>query len=178
MHQILMIFLKCNVKNYQKLNKYQELQIRILSQLLDSPEAIEIFVDNLIYLENEAYRKIALIIGEYYKENKDNLNIDYLIADLFTKVSTDFAEDEELMKTLAFIDNSKDKYPSYNKDSFNDLLYEIAEIAPLEERLEQINEEIKFANSTREMNDYIRNALALKQLIAEKRNKTKKIGGN
>lgn len=167
-----------NVKKYKKLTKYQDLQLRVLSQMLDSPEAIAIFTESLIYLQNESYRKIAMLIAEYYKENIENFNMEYLVADLFTKVSTDFAEDEELMKTLAFIDNSKDKYPSYNKDSFNDLLYEIAEIAPLEERLEQINEEIKFANSTREMNDYIRNALALKQLIAEKRNKTKKIGGN
>ena len=101
--------------------------------------------------------------------------MEHLIADLFTKVSTEFSDDEELVKTLTFIDNSKDRYPKYNKDSFNDLLFEIAEIAPLEERLEQINEEIKFANSTMEMNDFIRNALALKQLIAEK--KAKKTGG-
>jgi hypothetical protein len=67
------------------------------------------------------------------------------------------------------------KYPSYSKASFEDLLYEIQEIAPLEERLEQINEEIKFANSTMEKSDFIRNALALKQLIAEK--KAKKMGG-
>ena len=97
------------------------------------------------------------------------------MADLFTKVSTDFADDEELMKTLTFIDDSKEKYPSYNKASFEDLLFEIQEIAPLEERLEQINEEIKFANSTMEKSDYIRNALSLKQLIAEKR--AKKMGG-
>ena len=163
------------VKKYQKLTKYQDLQIRILSQMLDSAEAIEIFIESLVYLQNESYRKMALLIGEYYKENKDSFNMEHLVADLFTKVSTDFADDEELMKTLTFIDDSKEKYPSYNKASFEDLLFEIQEIAPLEERLEQINEEIKFANSTMEKSDYIRNALSLKQLIAEKR--AKKMGG-
>ena len=164
-----------SVKKYQKLTKYQDLQIRVLSQMLDSPEAIEIFIESLVYLQNESYRKIALLIGEYYKENKDNFNMEHLIADLFTKVSTDFSDDDELIKTLTFIDDSKEKYPSYNKASFEDLLYEIQEIAPLEERLEQINEEIKFANSTMEINDCIRNALSLKKLIAEK--KAKKMGG-
>ena len=164
-----------NVKKYKKLSKYQDLQLRVLSQMLDSPEAIEIFIDNLVYLQNESYRKIALMIGEYYKENKETFNMEHLIADLFTKVSTDFANDDELIKALTFIDDSKEKYPSYSKASFEDLLYEIQEIAPLEERLEQINEEIKFANSTMEKSDFIRNALALKQLIAEK--KAKKMGG-
>lgn len=164
-----------NVKKYKKLSKYQDLQLRVLSQMLDSPEAIEIFIENLVYLQNESYRKISFMIGEYYKENKETFNMEHLIADLFTKVSTDFADDDELIKTLTFIDDSKEKYPSYNKASFEDLLFEIQEIAPLEERLEQINEEIKFANSTMEKSDFIRNALALKQLIAEKR--AKKMGG-
>lgn len=164
-----------NVKKYKKLSKYQDLQLRVLSQMLDSPEAIEIFTENLVYLQNESYRKISFMIGEYYKENKETFNMEHLIADLFTKVSTDFADDDELIKTLTFIDDSKEKYPSYNKASFEDLLFEIQEIAPLEERLEQINEEIKFANSTMEKSDFIRNALALKQLIAEKR--AKKMGG-
>lgn len=163
------------VKNYQKLSKYQDLQLRILSSMLDSPEAIEIFVDNLVYLENEAYRKIALLIGEYYKENKENFNMEYLIADLFTKVSTDFANDDELIKTLSTIDSSKDKYPSYNKDSFTDLLYEIQEIVPLENRLEQISEELKYANTTEEKNKYLLNAIAIKKLIDEK--KAKRVGG-
>ena len=163
------------VKNYQKLSKYQDLQLRILSSMLDSPEAIEIFVDNLVYLENEAYRKIALLIGEYYKENKENFNMEYLIADLFTKVSTDFANDDELIKTLSTIDSSKDKYPSYNKDSFTDLLYEIQEIVPLENRLDQISEELKYANTTEEKNKYLLNAIAIKKLIDEK--KAKRVGG-
>jgi hypothetical protein len=163
------------VKKYQKLSKYQDLQLRVLSSMLDSPEAIEIFVDNLVYLENEAYRKIALLIGEYYKENKDNFNMEYLIADLFTKVSTDFAEDDDLMKTLSSIDSSKDKYPSYNKNSFEDLLFEIQEIVPLENRVEQISEELKYANTIEEKNQYILNAIALKKLIAEKR--AKRVGG-
>ena len=163
------------VKNYQIFNKYQDLQIRVLSQMLDSPEAIKIFIDNLILLEDESYRKIALLISEYYDENKDNLNMDHLMADLFTKVSTDFSNDENLIKTLSIIDTTKEKYPGYSQQSFKDLLFELQEIAPLEARLDQIAEEIKFANSTEEMNNYIRNALALKQLIAEK--KAKKIGG-
>ena len=163
------------VKNYQKLSKYQDLQLRILASMLDSPEAIEIFIDNLVYLENEAYRKIALLIGEYYKENKDNFNMEYLIADLFTKVSTDFADDDELIKTLSTIDSSKDKYPSYNKGSFTDILYEIQEIIPLENRLEQISEELKYANTTEEKNKYILNAIAIKKLIDEK--KAKRVGG-
>ena len=160
-----------DVKKYAKLTKYQDLQVRVLSQMLDAPEAIEIFVNSLVFLQNESYRKIALLIGEYYKENQENFMMEHLIADLFTKVSTEFSDDEELIKTLTFIDNSKDRYPKYNKDSFNDLLYEISEIAPLEEKLEQINEEIKFANSTMEMNDFIRSALSIKHLIAEKRAK-------
>ena len=36
-----------------------------------------------------------MLIAEYYKENIENFNMEYLVADLFTKVSTDFAEDEE-----------------------------------------------------------------------------------
>ena len=128
--------------------------------MIDSSEAIEIYTTNLVYLENEAFRKIAYIIGEYYKENKEHLNMEHLVADLFTKVSTDFSGDEEIIKTLAMIDNNKDKYPSYSKDSFTDLLYELQEIAPLEARLDQINEEIKYANSTEEMNGYIKEALS------------------
>ena len=163
------------VKKYKKINKYQDLQLRIISSMLDSPEAISIFIDNMVYLEDEAYRKIAYLISEYYKENKDNLNMEFLIADLFTKVSTDFSNDETLIKTLSTIDDSKDRYPSYSEKSFNDLIFEVIEIVPLEKKLEQIKEDIQFANTTQEKNDYIRNTIVLKQLIAEK--KAKHLGG-
>lgn len=163
------------VKNYQKLNNYQDMQLRVLSSMLDSSEAIEIFIDSFLYLEDEAYRKISFIIGEYYKENKDKFNMEYMIADLFTKVSTDFANDDNLVKTLSLIDNAKENYPPYNKESFNDLVYELKEIIPLQNRYDQIMDEIKYANSIEEKNNYIRNALALKQMIKEKR--SKKVGG-
>lgn len=164
------------VNNYQKLNKYQELQIRILSQMLESPEAIEIFISNLIYLEDESYRKISLLISEYYKENKENLKMDYLIADLFTKVSTDFSDDESLINVLSLIDTLKDKYPKYSKDYFNDLLYEFQEIVPLEKKQDQLSNDSKFATSVDEVNYYVKQAMTLKQLISEK--KAKKMGGN
>ena len=163
------------VKNYQKFNNYQDMQLRVLSSMLDSPEAIEMFIESFLFLENEAYRKISLLIGEYYRENKDSFNMEYMIADLFTKVSTDFGDDDEMIKTLSLIDNVKDNYPPYNKESFNDLLFELQEIIPLQNKYEQIMEEIKYANSTEEKNNYIRNALALKTLIKEKR--SKKVGG-
>ena len=143
--------------------------------MLDSPDAIEIFIESFLFLENEAYRKISLLIGEYYRENKDSFNMEYMIADLFTKVSTDFGDDDEMIKTLSLIDNVKDNYPPYNKESFNDLLFELQEIVPLQNKYEQIMEEIKYANSTEEKNNYIRNALALKTMIKEKR--SKKVGG-
>lgn len=162
------------IKNYQKLTKYQELQIRVLSQMLDSKEAIEIFIENLIYLEDEAYRKISLMIAEYYKDNKENFSMEHLIADLFTKVSTEFSDDENLLKTLSFIDNSKEKYPNYNKASFDDLIYELKEIIPLEEQLDKINEEIKYANTIEQKTNYIQRAMAIKNLIGEKKqNKTR-----
>ena len=163
------------IKKYDKVNKYQDMQLRILSSMLDSPEAIQIFIDNLVFLENESYRKIAYLIGEYYKENIDTLNMEYLIADLFTKVSTDFSNDDELIKTLSLIDSSKDKYPSYNKNSFSDLIFELQEIVPIEQQLNKIKEEIKFANSTYEMNEYIKDTIRLKALIADK--KAKRLGG-
>lgn len=163
------------VKNYQKFNNYQDMQLRVLSSMLDSPEAIEMFIESFLFLENEAYRKISLLIGEYYRENKDSFNMEYMIADLFTKVSTDFGDDDEMIKTLSLIDNVKDNYPPYNKESFNDLLFELQEIVPLQNKYEQIMEEIKYANSTEEKNNYIRNALALKTMIKEKR--SKKVGG-
>ena len=130
------------VKNYQKFNNYQEMQLRVLSSMLDSPEAIEIFVESFLYLENEAYRKISFLIGEYYRENKDSFNMEYMIADLFTKVSTDFGDDEQLIKTLSLIDNVKENYPPYNKESFNDLLFELQEIVPLQNKYEKIKLDI------------------------------------
>ena len=163
------------VKDYQKFNNYQDMQLRVLSSMLDSPDAIEIFIESFLFLENEAYRKISLLIGEYYRENKDSFNMEYMIADLFTKVSTDFGDDDEMIKTLSLIDNVKDNYPPYNKESFNDLLFELQEIVPLQNKYEQIMEEIKYANSTEEKNNYIRKALALKTMIKEKR--SKKVGG-
>ena len=101
--------------------------------------------------------------------------MEYLIADLFTKVSTDFSNDDELIKTLSLIDSSKDKYPSYNKNSFSDLIFELQEIVPIEQQLNKIKEEIKFANSTYEMNEYIKDTIRLKALIADK--KAKRLGG-
>lgn len=165
-----------DVKTYQKMSKHTELQLRVLTCMLDDPEAIEIFIDSLVYLENEAYRKIALIICEYFKENIASFNMEHLIADLFTKVSTDFADDEQLIKTLALIDSKKDTYPSYSRQSFEDMIYEISEIIPLEQKLEQIKQDMKYANTMEEQNEYIRQAMALKQLIADKR-KAKKVGG-
>ena len=45
--------------------------------------------------------------------------MEYLVADLFTKLSTDFANDDNLIKTLSLIDSSKDRYPAYSKKSFS-----------------------------------------------------------
>ena len=98
-----------------------------------------------------------------------------MIADLFTKVSTDFQEDDTLIKTLSFIDENKNNYPTFSKRYFNDLIYEINEITPLEEELEKVTDELKYANSTLEMNEYIKKAIELKQKIANK--KSGKIGG-
>lgn len=159
------------VKDYKKLSKYQDLQLRLISSMLDSSEAIEIFINNLVYLEDENYRKIAYLIGEYYKENSSSLNMDYLLADLFTKVSTDFNNDEKLMKTLLEIDDKKNKYPAYNKKSFNDLVYELQEIVPIEQQLMKIKDEIMFANSTSEKNEYIKESIRLKSLIETKKAK-------
>ena len=164
------------VKNYKKMSKYQDLQLRIISSMLDSPEAIQIYVNSMVFLPEEQYRKIGLLIGEYYKENLDSLNMEYLIADLFTKVSTDFANDEQLIKTLSLIDSSKDQYPSYSKKAFNDYIFELQEILPLEEEINRIKEEIKFANSNEQINEFIRHTIVLKQAIASK--KAKRLGGN
>ena len=156
------------VKEYQKINKYQDLQIRLLIQMLDSKEAIEIFIDNLVYLEDDAYRKIAFMISEYYKENKDNFDLNCLVADLFTKVSTDFNDDIKLKDALNLIDKNKDKYPQYNKESFKDLIYEITEIIPLEKKLKKISDEIKFADSIEKKTDYINQSIAIKRQLDEK----------
>ena len=102
--------------------------------------------------------------------------MEYLIADLFTKVSTDFANDDQLIKTLSLIDSSKDQYPSYSKKAFNDYIFELQEILPLEEELNRIKEEIKFANSNEQINEFIRQTIVLKQSIASK--KAKRLGGN
>ena len=163
------------VKQYAKMSKYQDLQLRIISSMLDSHEAIEMFIESMVYLPDESYRKIALLIGEYYKENASRLNMEYLIADLFTKVSTDFANDEQLIQTLSLIDSSKEQYPSYSKNSFTDLIFELQEIVPLEEELNRIKEEIKFANSKEEINEFIRHTIVLKDSIARK--KAKRLGG-
>ena len=82
---------------------------------------------------------------------------------------------DELIKTLSIVDSSKDKYPAYNKNSFEDLLFEIQEIVPLENRIEQISEDLKYANTIEEKNKYILDAIALKKLIADK--KAKRVGG-
>lgn len=161
------------VKKYQKLTKYQTLQIRILSQMMDSKEAIEIFVENLVFLENESYRKIALMISDYYNEHKNDFNIDYLVADLYTKVSTEYGEDNDMKNTLFYIDQAKNDYPSYSKESFKDLIYEMSEISPLEAKLEKIQEELKYASDKAEINNYILEAIAIKQLIKEKKEKKK-----
>ena len=163
------------IKNYVKLNKYQDLQLRVLTQMIDSPEAIEIFIKSTVYLKDDGYRKLAFLISDYYKENKEKFNSDYMIADLFTKVSTDFQEDDTLIKTLSFIDENKNNYPTFSKRYFNDLIYEINEITPLEEELEKVTDELKYANSTLEMNECIKKAIVLKQKIANK--KSGKIGG-
>ena len=78
-------------------------------------------------------------------------------------------------KQAYIIDSSKDKYPSYNKNSFSDLIFELQEIVPIEQQLNKIKEEIKFANSTYEMNEYIKDTIRLKALIADK--KAKRLGG-
>lgn len=165
------------VKDYKNLTKYQELQIRILSQMLDSKEAIEIFIDNLVYLEDEAYRKIALMISEYYKDNKDNFDLNFLVADLFTKVSTEFNDDETLKNALILIDKSKEKYPQYSKESFNDLIYEVNEIVPLEKKLKKISDDLKYADSIEKKNEYIQQSIALRRQLDDKRKK-QKLGGN
>jgi len=156
------------VNNYKKHTKYQELQIRIISSMLDSPEAIELFIDNLVYLSDEKYRKLANIISEYYEENKANLNMDHLLADLFTKVETEFASEDDIAKALIEIDSAKENYPTYNSRAFNDLLYEIKEIAPLEEQIAKIEEDMKFSNSPEQKNDLIRKSISLKAQLKVK----------
>lgn len=157
------------INEYKKTNKYQELQLRVLSLMLDSPEAIQTFIDSLVYLENDSYRKLAMIICEYYKENISSFSMDHMLADLFTKVESEYEKDDELNKTLLLLDSYKGTFPSYNKNAFLDLLFEIKEISPLERRLNQIQEDIKFANTIEEKNELIKESLNIKQTLKEKR---------
>ena len=165
-----------DIKQYNKMNKKQDLQVRILSSMLDSPEAIKIFIDSMVLLEDDSYRKIALLIGEYYQENEDMFNIDNMIADLYTKVSTEQNdEDNKLQDALLFIDGCKDNYPPYNKDSFNDLIYEISEISPLEDKLSELTESLKFATDDDEKKEIMRQCLFLTGQIKQKRQNKKSI---
>lgn len=161
------VLLKIN--EYKKTSKYQELQLRVLSLMLDSPEAIQTFIDSLVYLENDSYRKLAMIICEYYKENSSSFSMDHMLADLFTKVESEYEKDDELNKTLLLLDSYKGTFPNYSKNAFLDLLFEIKEIAPLEHRLNQIQEDIKFANTIEEKNELIKESLNIKQTLKEKR---------
>ena len=119
-----------------------------------------------MWWHNASHGKEALWVKLLSWEERENL-WDYQIQLFFRLVKK--------IKTLSLIDNVKDNYPPYNKESFNDLLFELQEIVPLQNKYEQIMEEIKYANSTEEKNNYIRNALALKTMIKEKR--SKKVGG-
>ena len=158
------------VKDYKKMTKKQELQIRVLSQMFDSPEAIQIFIDSLIMLEDDSYRRISLLIGEYYQENKDDFNIDNMIADLVTKIEAEQDDNESLKETLLLIDNQKEKYPPFKKNSFTDLLYEISEITPLEDELARIQEDIRFETDDQKKKELVARGLSLKESIKAKRN--------
>lgn len=158
------------VKDYKKMTKKQELQIRVLSQMFDSPEAIQIFIDSLIMLEDDSYRRISLLIGEYYQENKDDFNIDNMIADLVTKIEAEQDDNESLKETLLLIDNQKEKYPPFKKNSFTDLLYEISEITPLEDELAKIQEDIRFETDDQKKKELVARGLSLKESIKAKRN--------
>lgn len=156
----------------EKVSKEDELQLRLLVQMIEDKEAIETYILNMntLYFNNETYRKIALMIGEYYLENKERFNINYLYPDLFTKAATEYSEDDKIANSLDLIEQSKQKYPSYSKNYFEDVIYELREIVPLENQLKQLSEDIKFADKST-YTTYLYKSMAIKKLIAEKMEK-------
>ena len=161
--------IKDEIESYKRTSRQVDMQLRIISQMMDSPEAIELFNEHLVRIDNESFRKIAFTIADYYLVNKDNLNMDYLVADIITKVQTDYPNDDELMKTLMLIDGAKDKYPKYSRQSFEDLIFEINEIEPLENRISELLLASSYETSIEQNKNYLAEITTLKKLIKDKK---------
>ena len=71
---------------------------------------------------------------------------------------------------MLLIDNQKEKYPPFKKNSFTDLLYEISEITPLEDELAKIQEDIRFETDDQKKKELVARGLSLKESIKAKRN--------
>lgn len=154
-------------KNVKKIDKMDEMQLRILTQMLDSKEATDIYVEKMIYLENDTYRKIANIIAEYYQEHNDDTNLSHIFADLYTKISNEHNNDEALMNTLSLLDQLKEIYPRYNPSYFEDLIYDIKEIIPIENRLKAIKEEMNYTDLEGQK-ELVKESVRLKLILQSK----------
>ena len=168
--------LKTNISRYKKISKQIDMQIRVISQMIDSKEAIEIYNATSCYLQDDALRKLANLIANYYEEHKDDLDIDFLVADVYSQVEINFPDDEQLKNALQLIDNCKENYPKYNKQSFEDLIFEINEINPLEKRIKEIADDIRYANSLEQQVSLINEQQTLKKLIKAKKDEHMKKG--
>lgn len=154
-----------------KTDKVEELQLRLLTQMLDSDEAAKIYLEKLIFLEKDTYRRMANIIVEYYEE-QGKVNSSQIVADLFTKISNEYSNDPGLLETLTLLERLKDSYPAYNQLYFEDLIFQMREIIPLENRLKAIKEEMNYADLAEQkklLNESIRLKLSLQEKMKAKK---------
>ena len=113
-------------------NKYVKAEQNLLYYMLDSEKAYKIYKENVVYIPEEKYRKLAREIDYFYQEN-EYINL----ADLMTFLSDNEKEKETLNEIVAL--SLKEEF---SQEEIRDYINTIQEYN-IQNELDRLKEEIK-----------------------------------
>lgn len=120
-------------------DRYDKAQMYLLYYMLNNDEVVSMFDDNVVFMPNDSYRKLATYISCFYKEN-GYVNI----ADLMTYLSSYDGMNKVVSDVLSL--NLKD---NYTKSEINDYIFVIKdyniknEISRLQVEIKSVTDNVR-----------------------------------
>ena len=127
------------IKNNDIIDRYDKAQMYLIYYMLNNDEVVRMYDDNITYMPNDVYRKLATYISCFYREN-GFVNV----SDLMTYLSNYDGMREAVSKILSL--NLKD---DYTKSEINDYIFVIKdyniknEISRLQVEIRNITDNVR-----------------------------------
>lgn len=147
------------IKKYEiKLNKYERIEKIYLQYMLKDNKYIDVFNEDIGFMQNQAYRRILAIINDYYRKDGRVLE-----ADLYSSQEINKDKDPltyEYFKDL--LDNDEQGY-DINKLPREDFKRILTEQKIIEQDEKNVINKIKMTNESQEQMDLLLKQIELKK---------------